>query len=227
MDDRNAKNAGKSGPPEGTGYSTPGSDRLEQSPSPDIPSPSMTGEQRLQTPKGRIESIGETPADANPALDETIGFEQGTASTADLLAAREFAEEEAPRAKGNIHPYEDEALATAGEFEVKDSGRPNWPDDRQESPVEYMDAPRANAPLLSGNVEGLVEPNIAARQDSAIDRASTQASKQESRSGLAPVGMDAEEDIYERREMETPTEQSEMDRIAPGMSNVPPEDKNG
>src|SRR3954449_2154461 len=211
MDNPNTRNAGQGGPPEGKGYQTPGADRLDQSTSPAVPSPSRTTEERLQTPKSRIDSIGETPADANPALDETIGFEEGTASTADLLSAREFAEEQPPRARGNAHPYEDESNSTADEFEVKDAGRPNWPDDRRQDPLEYMEAPRANEPLLSGNVEGFAEPHIKARQDRTMDIDGTEASKHESRSGLPPVGLSSEEDIYEREEMQTPAEPSELD----------------
>src|SRR5947209_9019809 len=83
----------QSGPPEGAGYTTPGQDTIIQSGSPAVPSPSKPSEARLQTPRPVIESIGEVPADANPALAETAGFEEGRTTTADLLRARESAEE--------------------------------------------------------------------------------------------------------------------------------------
>jgi hypothetical protein len=60
--------------------------------------------------------------------------------------------------------------------------------------------------------------------DAAVDRASTQASAQESRSGLPPVGMTAEEDKYEQREFERPAPVSETEKIAPEMKNIPSED---
>ena len=213
--------------PEGSGYSTPGQDTILRSNSEAVPSPGKSSEERLTVPKSTIQSIGEQSGDANPALAETEGFERGQVSTADLLSARETAEEQRPRAAGNTQPYEDQPQATADEFEVKDAGRPNWPDDRQQEPIEYMDAPRADMPLLSGNVEGFEEPHIKGRQDATMDRDGTQASKGESRSGLPAVGLSAEEDEYERREMDAPSEPSELDRIAPGMLNVPPEDDNG
>jgi hypothetical protein len=215
------------GPVEGAGYVTPGEDKIIKSASEAVPSPSRTSQERLQTPPARIESLGATPGNANPALDETAGFEQGEASTADLLRARETAEEQLPRTSGNVHPYQDQgAGASADEYRQSDTGRPNWPDDRQEAPLDYMDAPRANEPLLAGAPDtfGL---NIKGRQDWVMDRAGTQASEAESGSGLPPVGLDAEEDIYERREMHTPSETSDIDRIAPGMVNNPVENEDG
>jgi hypothetical protein len=178
----------------------------------------------LQTPKGAIESLGETPADANPALAETVGFEDGSSSTADLLRARETAEEQRPRATGNAQPYQDQGVgAEPDEYRQHDSGRPNWPDDRQEEPLEYMESPRADMPLLSGAPEPF-GAEIKGREDRAVDSASTQASKNESRSGLPPVGLDSEEDIYERREMRTPSPPSDIDSIAPDMKNFPTEE---
>jgi hypothetical protein len=222
---------GTSGPPEDKGYDTPGQDTIIQSTSSAVPSPSQTSKDRLQTPKPVIETIGQEPGNANPARDETIGFEQGQMSTADLLRAREFAEEEFARSSGKPQQYQDQGqdqgnLASAQEFEEKDAGRPTpaslMPDDRQQAPLEYMESPRANEPLLSGAPE-VLGGNIEGRQDRAVDSASTEASKAESNSGLPSVGFDAEEDIYQRREMQTPSEPSDLNRIAPGMPNVPPD----
>jgi hypothetical protein len=42
--------------------------------------------------------VNEKPGDDNPALDETTGFAQGKNDTADLLRAREEAEEEVAQA---------------------------------------------------------------------------------------------------------------------------------
>jgi hypothetical protein len=220
MDD---KRSGPSGPPEGSGYDTPGRDTIIESTSPAVPSPSRTAEERLTTPKSYISSIDEQPGDANPALAETVGEEQGKLTTAEMLRARETAEEQPVEAAG-IRPYQDEgASVTADEFEDKDTGRPNWPNDRQEDPLEYMESPRGDMPLLSGAPD-VFSPELKGRVDAAIDRAGTQASANETRSGLPPVGSDAQEDIYEHREFGRPTEQSEMDRMAPGMLNIPPDE---
>jgi hypothetical protein len=97
MDDNKDQTGGKSSP----GYDTPGEDRLIKSKSDAVPSPSATSEQRLQPPDSYIGGrVNEPPGDANPALDETIGYEKGQTSTADLLRAREGAEERVPRAMG-------------------------------------------------------------------------------------------------------------------------------
>src|SRR5438128_1954830 len=114
MDDGRWKEVGMSnhqedrGRAELPGYDTPGEDSIMRSTSRAVPSPSKTSKQRLTPPDPVIESLGETPGDANPALAETVGAEQGQVSTADLLRARETAEEQRPRATGNIHPYQDQ-----------------------------------------------------------------------------------------------------------------------
>jgi len=83
------------------GYETPGEDTVIKSGSDAVPSPSTTSEQRLQPPDSYIGGrVNEPPGDANPALDETIGYEKGQTSTADLLRAREAAEERIPRSMG-------------------------------------------------------------------------------------------------------------------------------
>lgn len=220
----NSNRSGQSGPPEGAGYETPGGEQIMQSSSSAVPSPSSPTEERLTTPKSQINSINEQPGDSNPALAETVGHEQGTLTTAELLRARETAEEQPVRANATIHPYQDQGSATTpDEWQAKDTGRPNWPNERQEDPLEYMESPRADAPLLSGAPD-VYSPNFKPRVDAAMDRAGTQGSAGESRSGLPPVGMSADEDNYEKREFGRPTESSDMDRIAPGMLNVPPHD---
>jgi hypothetical protein len=83
------------------GYDTPGQDRIIDSSSDAVPSPSATSEQRLETPDAFIGGeVNERPGDANPALNETTGYEKGEISTADLLRAREFAEEKRSRDLG-------------------------------------------------------------------------------------------------------------------------------
>lgn len=209
-------------------YYVSGQDKVLESSSAAVPAPSMTEEQRLSDPGFAFQSTGETPGAANPALAETIGEEEGRVSTADLLRARETAEETPVLARG-LPTYEDQSTTgspRADEFQNAEGARPNWPDDRREDPAEYMTSPRANAPFgsgLQGN-EGLNEKGLI---DAAVDRNSTQASKNESHSGLPAVGFDSEEDKYEHREFENVAPPSEMDEVAPGMVNLPPEDSNG
>ena len=208
------------------GYDTPGQDTIIESTSSAVPSPSRTTEERLPSHKPVLESINETPGDANPAVVETVGAEKGQVSTADMLRVREAAEEQHLREASDV-AYQDQGPGSQpSEFEQSDTGRPNWPHDRQQAPVEYMESPRGDAPLLAGAPE-VMAPAMKPRLDWAADRAGTQAAAQESRSGLAPTGVDAEEDIYERREMHKPTEQPDLDRIVPGMVNLPPEDNDG
>lgn len=213
---------------ERSGYATPGADEIIESSSRAVPSPSRTSEERLQGPKPVIESINETPGDANPALVETVGVEEGRLPTAEALRTREAAEEEHLKA-AQAQAYQDQGLgATPGEFEQVDTGRPNWPDERLQAPMEYMESPRADSSLMSAGVGGapdVFDINFKGRVDATMDRDSTQAAAQESRSGLAPTGYSPEEDKYERREMERPTEPSDLDRTAPGMINLPPRDK--
>ncbi len=216
-------NGEQSGPPEGTGYQTPGQDTLLQSSSPAVPTPGMTSESRPQTPPSRIEAIGETPADSNPALAETVGFEEGRTSTADLLRARETAEEQ-PSGGGGPGNQPQDSGSAPDELRSQDAGRPNWPDDRQEPPLEYMESPRANMPFLAGGQEPFGS-QIEGRQDRAADLGSTEASAHESRTGIPASGMDMEEDNYEQQEGRAPSTPSELDQIAPGMKNIVSEDK--
>jgi hypothetical protein len=212
----------------GPGYETPGSDTILHSNSPDVPSPSETSRERLTAPDPVIRSLGETPGDSNPALDETIGFEQGQGSTADLLRARETAEEEGVRARGDAHPYQDQGPGDApDEFARSDTGRSAWPDNREEDPIEYMESPRADSSLMAGSPDKPGDDlTMKGRIDETVERGSTEAAAREIRAGLTPTGFSAEEDIYERREMNTPSEPSDLDRIAPGMLNIPPEEDN-
>lgn len=205
------------------GFATPGEDKIVESTSSAVPSPSVPSEGRLEAPKPVIETFGEAPGSSNPALAETVGVAEGKVSTADMLLARETAEEQGVRAAGA--PLYEGQSPQAGEdsFADRDSGRPNWPDDRQQEPVGYMDSPRANTSYAAGSADK-VDITFAGRVDALSDRAGTQGSAQESRSGLAPVGQNAEEDKYEQREFDRPTEASEIDEIAPTMLNLPPKE---
>jgi hypothetical protein len=212
------------------GWENPGQERIIKSTSEAIPSPSETADERIEAPDGYIESIKERPGDANPALDETIAYNQGEASTADMLRTREAAEEENLRQAGG-HIYADQAPnARPQEWADADKGRPNWPLDRQEQPVEYMDSPRADTAYGAtgaGGGSGIDTQQFDAEVDRVTARESTAAGEASSRSGMPQIGSHADEDIYEGREMGRPAPQSEMDRLAHGMTNIPPEDDNG
>ena len=209
------------------GYETPGEDKVVESSSSAVPSPSQTSEERLDAPKPVIESIGETPGSANPALVETVGASQGQVSTADMLRAREAAEEQGLREAG-AQAYADQSQGAnlPKEFTQTDSGRPNWPDDRKQAPTEYMESPRVDSSYVPSSIDKGGGPAFSARVDSNIDSLSTQASAQESRSGLAPVGMNADEDKYEEREFGRPTPPSDIETMVPDMVNLPPENEN-
>ncbi|HEX8219374.1 MAG TPA: hypothetical protein VF914_09190 [Chloroflexia bacterium] len=220
----NGQNNSETGPQAGQpGYHTPGQDTTLQSTSEAVPTPDQTSEQRLDDPKPYIEAINATPGEANPALGETVGAEQGTTSTADLLLAREAAEERPVRQEG-VRPYQDQSSGSRpDEFQDGDSGRPNWPDDKQEDPINYMESPRAYMPMGTGATD-FYDRSFQGRVDAEVDRSSTEAEKGESRSGLPHVGLDAEEDKYEQREFGRPQPPSDMETFAPGAPNLPPRD---
>jgi hypothetical protein len=91
------------------GFDTPGEDEILPNSNEAIPSPSITSRQRIQPPDDFIGGeVNAKPGSSNPALDETLGFEEGKNSTADLLRARESAEEERPRA-ANRELYADQS----------------------------------------------------------------------------------------------------------------------
>jgi hypothetical protein len=212
------------------GYSTPGQDRIEQSTSSAVPSPSTPSEERIQAPKDRIESIGETPGDANPALVETVGAEQGQVSTADLLRAREAAEEQGLRGAGGQMYADQPPGGRPEEWAENQGGRPNFPYDREEPPIEHLDPPGTRAPYGAtgaGGGSGIDTEQLEGRADSLAQRTSNEATRNMPGAGLPQAGSDIDSDNYERREFTTPDERSEMDMFAPGMVNLPPEDEDG
>ncbi len=213
---------GQSGSSERPGYETPGRDAIEQSTSAAIPSPTETTEQRIQAPQPAIKSINETPGDANPALAQTIGEEQGTVSTADMLRARESAEERGPRRiDAEIYQEQPPQGANPSELRTTDSGRPNWPNDQRNYIEEEEDFTNVQEDFMAGTAgESLT---LAGRADAVEDQAGRLSAAREGGSGLPPVGFNAAEDTYEQEEMRTPTPDSDLDRIAPGMINLPPD----
>ncbi|MEO8286943.1 MAG: hypothetical protein ABI670_10965 [Chloroflexota bacterium] len=91
------------------GYDTPGEDSIIKSTSDAVPSPSIKATDRDEAPDAFIGGrVNEKPGSANPALPETIGVETGATTTADLLRARESAEEERLRSQ-HADMYADQA----------------------------------------------------------------------------------------------------------------------
>jgi hypothetical protein len=209
------------------GWENPGDEKIIESNSEAIPSPSRTADERIQAPDGYIEAIKERPGDANPALGETLAHNQGTGSTADMLRAREAAEEQRLR-EADAHIYADQAPNTRpDEWEDADKGRPNWPLDRQEQPIEYMDSPRTDAAYGAtgaGGGTGIDTQQLDAEVDRLTSYEGSVGGQAEARSGMPQIGAHADEDIYERREMGRPSEPSEIDRLAHGMVNLPTEE---
>ncbi|MFL5734456.1 MAG: hypothetical protein ACJ78Q_14820, partial [Chloroflexia bacterium] len=95
-----------------------------------------------------------------------------------------------------------------------------------EDPMEYMESARGDSSLMAGSPDKQGDLNLKGRADMTVERGSTEAAARETGAGLPPTGLTAADDEYERREMHKPTEPSDLDRIAPGMLNLPPEDEN-
>lgn len=174
---------------------------------------------------------GSGPGSDNPALEETYAEQSGEISTADLLRAREGAEEQILRQQGAEMYADQSATARPDEHRDADAGRPNYPADRDRNPGEYMESPRADAAYLGGSGagggSGQDTIQLEAQADALADRAGTEGARGESPVHLSSPGADTEAEIYAEREWTQPTPPSEMDMLAPGMVNLPPEDDNG
>ena len=181
--------------------------------------------------KGDKVAGGSGPGSDNPALDETYAEQAGEISTADLLRVREGAEEQRLREQGSEMYADQSPTARPDEWRDADSGRPNWPADRDRSPGEYMESPRAEGPLLAGSGagggSGADTLQLEAEADALADRAGAEAAKNESRAGVPNPAASPDMDTYAEREFGRPSPPSEMDMIAPGMVNTPPEDEDG
>jgi hypothetical protein len=226
--DRNKEEQGESF----DAYETGGEDRVLESTSSAVGSPSQPSKERTEAPDPYLSRIGgRTPGSDNPALDATRNFAEGGGSTADMLRERETAEEEHLRRGGDSKGVAPQTIGAdhveglrPDEYQDHDAGRPTWPNDRKDAPLDYMNAPRADMPLGSGTAD-FYDVHMKGRMDRSVDSASTEASKGESRSGLPATGFSAEEDKYEEREFERPTEMSETEMFAPKMKNIPSGDE--
>jgi hypothetical protein len=191
----------------------------------------MDNQNRQGIGRGDKVEGGAGPGSDNPALEETYAEKAGEISTADLLRMREGAEEQELREQGAEMYAEQSPTARPEEHRDADAGRPNWPADRDRNLGEYMESPRAQGPLLSGSGagggSGIDTQQLQGEADALADRAGTEASKGESRARVPSPGADEDLDTYAEREFGNPTPPSEMDMLAPGMVNVPPEGDDG
>jgi hypothetical protein len=211
------------------GWETPGQERIIESRSDAVPSPSQTADERIDAPDAYIETINERPGDANPALDETLAHNQGTGSTADMLRARETAEEQNLRQAGG-QIYADQSGVLPEEWADTDKGRPNFPLDRQEQPIEYTDSPRIESSYGAtgaGGGTGVDSQQLEAEVDRMVAHESNEVNKAWSRTGMPQIGANAEEDKYAEREVGRPSPPSEMDMFSHGTPHLPPEDNDG
>ena len=146
-------------------YDSPGEERLRTSNSPAAPIPSKTSDERAQAPDPYLSSLGgATPGSDNPALDHTRNHALGQVSTADLLRAREFAEEEYLRRGGSegavpgttVTPEQLQTLRPA-EVQDTDAGQHPWFDDLQQPTRAYLDSNAAPHPVGHNIEEDTVE----------------------------------------------------------------------
>lgn len=218
-DNRNMTNAGSGGPPEGAGYDTPGRDETIRSTSPAVGSPGETSEQRLTTPQPVIRSINETPGDANPALKETEAAEKGEMTTAELLLARETAEEEFSRS-APASEYQDQNMENPG-FNATDSGEPSFPYKYQEeATAKSMDSPDLQESFI-GATGGVGALDLRGRAERVEERAGADTQYTDAMAGEGPYGAKAQELDYSGPETPVPGPPSDLDEIAPDMRNIP------
>lgn len=215
------RDGGQGSPPEGAGYQTPGEDRLLQSNSPAVPSPSRPSEDKLTTPRPYLRSIDEQPADANPALPQTVAEGQGQANTADLLRARETAEEQYLR-DAQAHIYQDSGPdAINPRFSSTDTGQPDVPFQHQEdATTESIDSVDVQQDFqsMSGGVGGM---NLRARAEAMMDRDGPETAYTDAMSGQGPFGRKADE--LDISGPETTHKFVPNDSEIPPMKNIPDE----
>jgi hypothetical protein len=188
------------------------------------------GLQRQGVGGGNKVAGGSGPGSDNPALAETYAEESGDISTADFLLARESAEEERLRQE-QTQIYADQARSQDPRGRRNtEGGSGQWPADGEQSPAEYMDAPRAESSLLGGSAGSGVGMNtieLEGEVDAMNDRVGADAARNQSPVHLgSPDPADPQADFYTRREYDRDNPPSDLDVLAPGMSYLPPKDKN-
>jgi hypothetical protein len=186
-------------------------------------------EQRQGIGGGNKVEGGSGPGSDNPAQAETYAAQAGEISTADFLRARESAEEERLR-RQHAENYADQQRALDPRARRTESDQQgSWPDDGEQSPAEYTDAPHADSSYLGGGgAGGFGFDNIEfeGEVDAQADRVGADAARNQSPSGLgSPDSADPDADFYDRREYDHDEPPSDLDTLAPGMVYLPPDDK--
>jgi hypothetical protein len=116
------------------------------------------------------------------------------------------------------------------EWTDTDKGRPNFPLDRQEQPIEYTDSPRIESSYGAtgaGGGTGIDSQQLEAEVDRMMAHESNVVNKAWSRTGMPQIGSDAQEDKYAEREVGRPAPPSEMDMFSHGSPHLPPEEEDG
>jgi hypothetical protein len=148
------------------------------------------------TPPPVIHRAGDAhPGEANPAAAFTRP-DGRPLSTAELLAAREAAEEALSRGAGQAVPYADEGadLALARE----EQGGRNMAPDATATPADYLDAPHPYGPLASAGA-GLEEDTVRMEVKDEANAAAVQ--QVESMSGADPAQTEYERDEFGQGQM--------------------------
>jgi hypothetical protein len=188
------------------------------------------GQQRQGIGGGNKVAGGSGPGSDNPALAETYAEESGDISTADFLLARESAEEERLRQE-QTQIYADQARSQDPRGRRSTGNKSGGqPADGEQGPAAYMDAPHAESSLLGGSAGAGVGMNtieLEGEVDAMNDRVGADAARNESPVHLgSPDSVDPQADFYTRREYDQDNPPSDLDVLAPGMSYLPPKDKN-
>ncbi|MEO5953154.1 MAG: hypothetical protein ABIQ44_11870 [Chloroflexia bacterium] len=176
----------------------------------------MDKQDRQGIGKGDQVAGGSGPGSDNPALKETYEEQAGEITTAEFLLAREGAEEQRMRNQ-SAEMYADQSPTASSQQDA----------DRDSTPGEYMESPRAEGSFLGGSGSGGTGQDtmqLEGEADALADRAGTQAAKSELPADVPNVGSDPQGDIYAEGEWGQANPPSEMDMIAPGMVYLPPAD---
>jgi hypothetical protein len=145
-----------------------------------------------EVPQGVIHSINAVPGESNPTLQGTSADAAGPpATTAELLAEREDAEEAWQRsgagvrtaqaeAAGLVTPYED-SEENVQPADAQEGGRPNFSGNSEVTPLEYMESPHSYSSMVG---QGGALDALDARMDAKAEANSNAIERAESASGL-------------------------------------------
>ncbi len=146
----------------------------------------------FEVPQGVIHSINAVPGESNPTLQGTSAQAAGPpATTAELLAEREGAEEAwqqsgagvrtaQAEAAGLVAPYEDSA-ENVQPADMQEGGRPNFSGNSEVTPLEYMESPHTYSSMVG---QGGALDALDARMDAKAEANANAIERAESASGL-------------------------------------------